>query len=351
VTALATRPKEENKPEPPTSGGRVLNGPEKGLLFLVSLDERVATQIMSHLDKNELAELRAASDKLTEVDARAITGVHREFVERVKEGVPASLKGSSAYLRRLAGKVMGEGKAAEIWDNKPVPEGPVAALAELDVQTVLAILEKEKLQTLAVIFSLFEAGKAAELLSKMPAQKQADIVGRMSQLNAVPESVIQDIEEQFAAELASLGQDQRRPLKGVEAAARLVKRLDAEVSENLMEQLGELDEAVAEELKKKLFTFEDLLRIDGRGMQVLLKEVATDQLVVSLKSASDDLKEKVFASLSSRAGALLKEELELLGPVRVSEVEEAQAAVCAVALKLKQEGRITVASEGGGDYV
>ena len=346
------RPKGPKAPAlKPTTNGRALTGAEKGLLFLVSLEERVATVVMGNLVEEELARLRKASDALTEVDARAITAVHLDFIEQVKAGVPASLKGSGAYLRRLAGKALGEGKVAAVWDNRPLPEGPVAALAQLDIPTIMALLEREKPQTLAVILSMFDAGRAAELVAHMEPGKQAEIVARMAKLEAVPESTIREIEEQFAAELMALGKDDQRSLAGMQAAAGLIKRLESDVSESLMEQLESIDEDMADQLKKSLFTFEDLLRVDGRGMQQLLKEIATDQLVLALKSASDDLKEKIFGNVSSRAAALLREELTLLGPVRLADVEEAQQAICAVAVQLEQDGRITIASEGGGDYV
>ena len=346
MTELA---KKKAKPVP-MSGGRALTGPEKGLLFLVSLEERVATAILGSLEKDEVARLRGASDSLTEVDARAITAVHYEFIERVRAGVPASLKGSSAYLRRLAGKALGEGKVAEVWEDRKLPDGPVAALAQLDVPTIMALLEKEKAQTLAVVLTLFEPIRAAELISRMPSEKQADVVMRMAKLSSIPESVIREIEAQFQAEIDALGDDRRRELPGLQAAAGVIKRLDNEISEELIEALESIDEALADDLKKSLFVFEDLLRIDGRGMQLLLKEVATDQLVVALKSASDDLKEKIFGNVSSRAAALLREELSLLGPVKLSEVEEAQQAICTVAVQLESEGRISIAQDGG-DYV
>ncbi|MEM9193875.1 MAG: flagellar motor switch protein FliG [Myxococcota bacterium] len=328
-----------------------LSGEEKALLFLVSLDERVATAVMAHLERKELSRIRKASEKLTEVTAPTITAVHREFVSRIKEGVPASLKGSGAYLRRLTGKALGEGRAAEVWDDRKTPEGPVAQLSNLDIPTIMALLEKEKPQTLAVVLSLFEPGRAAELLAEMDSEKQAEVVLRMARLQAIPESVIEQIEEQFAAEIAALGDDKRRNVKGIEAAAAVVKRMESDVSEELMEELASIDEAIAEDLKKSLFTFEDLIRVDGKGMQQLLKEVSTDQLVVAMKNASEDIKEKILGNVSSRAAALLREELELMGPVRVSEVEEAQQAICAVAAGLAQDGRIVIASEGGGDYV
>lgn len=342
MTDLATRPAQQ---------GRPFTGAEKGLLFIVSIDEPIATRVLAQLTPGELKELRKATETLTEVDPAAIARIHREFAERVRQGVPASLKGSGAYLRRLAGKALGEGRVAEFWEERPAVEGPMARMAELDVATILGLLENEKPQTLAVILSQFDPGKAAELLSRLPAHQRADVVLRLAKLKKIPESVIREIEQLFEAEMANLNDEARLEIDGIEAAAGIVKRLESDLSDSLLQDISSVDDEVADELRRNLFTFEDLLRVDGRGMQVLLKEISTDQLVVALKSASEDLREKVFGNVSARAANMLRDELEMLGPVKVSDVEQAQQEICAIALKLEQEGRIEIAREGGGNYV
>ncbi|MEM6961013.1 MAG: FliG C-terminal domain-containing protein [Myxococcota bacterium] len=328
-----------------------LRAAQRSLLLLVSLEEAVATRILAHLNPDEVRRLREASEGLQEVDAVAILGVHQLFVDAIQGGVPTSLRGSSAYLRRLAGKALGEGKVAELWSDIQLDDGPVAALSTLDVPTLLAILEYEHPQTLAVILSQIEPTRGSELMARFPLEKQSEILVRMSRLQGVPESVITEIEKQFASEIAALGDTARRDLNGVKAAANLVKRMDNELGEALLEEVAATDHEMAEDLRKQLFTFEDLMRIDGRGMQQLLKEVATDQLTLALKSASENLREKIFGNVSSRAASMIREELELLGPVRLSDVEEAQQAIVDVALNLEKENRISIAREGGGDYV
>jgi len=331
--------------------GKKLTGPEKALLFLVSIEESIATRILSNLNATDVATLRSTSEDLSEIDTGSIIDIHREFILIVQGGVPTSLRGSGAYLRRIAGKALGEGKIAEIWQEKRDAPGAVEQLSQLDTATLLPVLEREHPQTLAVIFSLFDAGRASELLAHFPVEVQAEVVRRTARLEGIPEAVVKEIEEQFTVELDALGNAERRPVNGIEAAAGLLKRMKQEVSEELIEEIASQDEVLADQVRKAMFTFEHLIRIDGRGIQQLLKEVQNDQLIIALKNASEDLQEKVFGNLSSRAAAALREELELMGPVRLAEVEAAQAEIIQAALALERDGRIQIAREGGGDYV
>jgi flagellar motor switch protein FliG len=336
---------------PASKESRKLGGAEKGLLFLVSLEEAVATKILKCLTPEEVRQLRAAANALPEVAPTAVTAVHVEFAQAMERGVPTSLRGSSAYLRRLVGSALGEGKAAELWTETKEGTGAVQQLAALDIPTILGIIDREHPQTLAVILSQIAPNRAAEISSQLSPERQAQVVMRLAQLEGIPDTVIEEIEKQFAAEIAALSTGARQVVNGVKVAGDLLKHLESERSEQLLEELTSLDAALAEELKKALFTFEDLQRIDSRGMQALLKEISTENLVLALKTASELIREKVFASVSSRASQMLREELELLGPTRLADVETAQQSVVEAALRLEREGRIQIAREGGADYV
>jgi flagellar motor switch protein FliG len=327
-----------------------LGGAEKGLLFLVSLEESVATKILKCLAPDEVRQLRAAANLLPDVPPSAMTAVHVEFAQAMERG-SQKLKGSSAYLRRLVGQALGEAKAVELWTDLKDGTGAVQALAALDIPTILGIIDREHPQTLAVILSQIEPKRAAEISAKLSPERQAQVLLRMAQLEGIPNNVIEEIEKQFATEIASLSSGSRQPIDGVKVAGNLLKFLDSERSEALLEELGSLDAALVTELKKALFTFEDLQRIDGRGLQALLKEVSTENLVLALKTASEVIREKVFSSVSSRASQMLREELELLGPTRLADVESAQQTIVEAALRLEREGKIQIAREGGSDYV
>lgn len=330
---------------------RPLTGPEKGLLFLLSIEEAIATRVLSYLEPEEVRNLRSVADSMQEVDPDTIAAVLREFAEYVEAGLPTSLKGSGAYLRRLVGQALGEGKAAELWSEAGGGEGSIQQLVKLDVPSVLALIEREHPQTIAVILSQVPSTRAAEIIQALPTDRQADILVRLAQVKAVPRTVMEEIDRQFASELEAMADGDRFDIDGTQAAINLLKRMKGEQSEALIEELSALDEALAEELRKSLFTFEDLLRVDGRGMQTLLKEISTETLVAALKTASDEIREKVFGSVSSRAGAMLREELDMLGPMRVSDVEKAQQEIVQQALSLERDGRINIATEGGGDFV
>lgn len=327
-----------------------MTGAQKALLFLVSLDEYVATRILGHLSDEEVRGLRDSSAAMEEAPPAAIKAVHHEFLERLRAGMPASLRGSSAYLRRLAGNALGEGRAAELWSDGAKSEG-AAALASLETEVLFALLGAEQPQTIAVILSQLPAAKASEVVGRMEDDVRQDVMLRLAQLESIPESVLRDIESAFSEHVRTLSAVQKAEIPGRKVAADIVKRLPSEMGEELLEALRGSNAEAAEAIEKALFTFEDLTRIDSRGMQQLLKEVPTDQLTLALKTATDELKEKVFGNISSRAADLLHEELELMGPVRLSEVEEAQQAIIQIAMDLERDGRIAIAREGGGDFV
>ena len=328
-----------------------LPGAQRAMLFLVSIDESIATRILSRMSEHDVLQLRKASEGLHEIDPPAVISIYRSFIGEVRKGVPTSLKGSGAYLRRIAGKALGEGRIADVWERGAIATGPVAELAKLDVPTVLPLLEREHPQTLAVVFSLMDPGRAGEILEHFESDQQGEVLRRMATVKKVPQEVLKQIEAQFAVELEALSNVSSAELDGIEAATSVLKRLEPQKADELIDELSLMDVEASERIRKAMFTFENLTRVDTRGMQTLLKEVTTDQLVLALKTASDDLKEKVFGSVSSRASATLRDELELMGPVKLSDVEKAQEEIVQAALALEKDGKIMIAREGGGDYV
>jgi flagellar motor switch protein FliG len=329
-----------------------LTGAQKGFLLLISLDETVATRILGYLSDEELKILRKASEQVREVSAGSLLALHREFAARAGEGAPTTLKGGSAYLKRLAGKALGEARAQQLWNEREDRRGVIAELERVETPTLLGILEDESAQTVSVILAQFDAAKAADTLGAMTKERRGQVLFRMAKLEAVPESAIRDIEEEFAGELKALSSGAgKRKVGGVDSAAAVMKRMKAPAMEGLLESMQDVDAAITDQIKRALFTFEDLSRISGRGIQTLLKEIATDQLLLALRTASDDMREKIFGNVSSRAAAMLREELEMMGPTRLSDVETAQRAIVERALQLEAEGQIRIEREGAGDFV
>jgi flagellar motor switch protein FliG len=351
-TTAIVRPPETGVATSADNKVQPLTGAQKGFLLIISLDETVAARILGYLSDEELKTLRKASEQVREVSAQTLLALHREFAGRAREGAPTTLKGGSAYLKRLAGKAFGEGRAAQLWSEREERRGVIAELERLEPVTLLGVLEDESPQTVAVILAQFDASKAAEVLAEMTKERRGQVLFRMAKLDTVPESAIREIEEEFAGELKALqNTGTKRKVGGVDAAASVMKRLKGPALDGLLDQMQDADAAITDQIKRALFTFEDLARISGRGIQTLLKEVATDQLLLALRTASDDMREKIFGNVSSRAAAMLREELEMMGPVRLSDVEVAQRAIVERALALETEGQIRIEREGSGDFV
>jgi flagellar motor switch protein FliG len=329
-----------------------LQGSTKAFLFLISLDEEIATRIISHLGDDELKLLRRASEETREVSSQTLLALHREFALRARGGAPTSLKGGSAYLRRLAGKALGEGRVAEVWTDRAARGGLVAELEKLTPPALLGLLDDESPQTLALILSQFDPTKAADVLAALPKEQRGEILYRMATLQAVPETTFKEIEAELSAELVALSeQPDKRAVGGVASAAAVMKMLKPEHLEGLLDQMQDADSQITDLIKRAMFTFEDLLRISGRGIQVLLKEIPSDQLLLALRTSSDDMKEKIFGNVSQRAATMLREELEMMGPVRLSDVETAQRTMIERALQLEAEGQIRIEREGSNDFV
>lgn len=335
-----------------------LTGAQKSVLFLLSIDESVAVKVLAHLEPEEIRNLRKASEAMKEVDPSIVVQVHKEFAGRIRAGLPLSLQGSDAYLRTLAGRALGETQAATIWSGqkKSNQPGPVDALAALDEGMLRTLLGKEHPQTIAVIISQMSADKSPKIFSIFDEEKQRDILQRMLGLKSVPESTIKQIEDYISSEIANIGEKQSCDIDGKQSVVSLIKGVDKDTGEALLDMIAKIDADTASDIKNSLFTFEELIKVDDRGMQVLLKDVPSEKLVLTLKTASPELKEKIFRSVSSRAAAMLKYELDMLGRVRLSDVEEARQLVVTAALALEAEGKIQIdrgdsGSSGGGDFV
>lgn len=325
---------------------------EKALLMLVSLDEDVATRMVASLDDRELALLKETIATMTEVPPAAIVVAQREFVERIRAGVPTSLVGSEGYLKRLVGSAHGAKRASALFEGiKESPKERVSPLLRFPPKTLAGLLEREHPQTAALVLSQLEGTRGSEVLLSLSPELRREVIQRLGYLESVPESALAEVEAEYEKHLRRIEGGQRKPIKGKDVAATILKRVSADESSAILDALGEADSGMADSLRQALFTFEDLRRIDTRAMQQVLKEVPTDQLLLALKTASEELRQKVFSSLSQRAADMLREDLGLLGPTRLAEVEAAQRTVVEAALQLERDGRISIVRDGGGDFV
>lgn len=223
------------------------------------------------------------------------------------------------------------------------------ALEVVDAKSLANFLINEHPQTIAVILSHLEPEKKGEVLKRLPEALQAEAVLRMANLEYVDPALIAEINAVLKEELATMGTVEQAALGGVQPVAEMLNVMDKNTETAIMSRLEEKDPILAEEIRKLMFVFEDIIKIDDRGIQTLLKEVPNDRLLLALKTANDEIKEKIFKNLSQRAAQLLKEDLESMGPAKLSDVEAAQQEIVNAARRLEQEGKIIIARGGSED--
>jgi flagellar motor switch protein FliG len=319
-----------------------LTGPEKAVLLLLSLDETAAAPIVAELEPSELKKLREAAAMMRAVPASALDDVCTEFVERSQEAV-ALPRGGVHYLRRLTTRALGETRSQEIFVD--APQSGIERLAHAPPTSVAAVLENEHPQLVAAILSQLEPQRAARILEALPMDLQPQVIGRLGTLTEVPAGLLEGVASAVSAELPPAEAEASISVDGISRAAGIIRKLGKTAANDMLGQLQNQQSEIAAEIRRSLYSFEDLKGVDPKQLRSLLKEVANERLVLALKTASDALKSHIFSSMSSRAAEYLRDDLANLGSVRLTEVEAAQREIVEAALKLAAEGVMNL----GGD--
>ncbi|HET9958826.1 MAG TPA: flagellar motor switch protein FliG [Polyangiaceae bacterium] len=316
-----------------------LTGAQKAVLMLLSLDEAAATPILAELDADEVKRLREAAAGLTAVPARALESVYQEFIDRSQAAV-AVPGGGVKYLRKLTGRALGEERAQQIFHE--VQETPMDRLAAADPIALGSILEHEHPQLVAAVLSQLDNERAARVLEQLPVELRPLVLERLGSMREVPAALLEEVATAISAELPNTGGEAVRNIDGIARSAALVRRMDRQVGEALLGTIEEGNSELAVEIRRAMYTFEDLGALDARALRSLLEAVPVEKLTVALKTASESLKNHVFSSMSKRAAERIREDMESTGGVRLADVEAAQREIVEVALRLDAEGTISL---------
>jgi flagellar motor switch protein FliG len=316
-----------------------LSGPEKAVLMLLSLDEATATPILSELDAADVRKLREAASNMRAVPATALEHVYAEFIQQTKEAV-AVPRGGVRYLRRLAGRALGETKAQEIFVDQQ--QSALDRLAAADPSAIASVMENEHPQLVAAILSQLDNEKAARVLEQLPEAGRAQVLERLGTMTEIPSALLEEVATALSAELPTSQADTVRSVDGVARSAALVRRMGRETGEALLGTLEEGNSELATEIRRAMYTFEDLSVLDARALRSLLEAVPVEKLTMALKTASESLRNHIFTSMSKRASERIKEDMEVMGGVRLADVEAAQREIVEVALRLDAEGTISL---------
>jgi flagellar motor switch protein FliG len=219
----------------------------------------------------------------------------------------------------------------------------------IDPQTLATMLVQEHPQTIALILAHLDADKATEALTLLPKEKQADVVMRIANLDRINPALVREIQDVMLSEIMASGASKSRKVGGTESVATMLNSLDGSTEEAIFAAIEEKDPKMAEAIRELMFTFEDLNKLDARSIQMLMKEVTNDLLTMSLKTAPEELREKMLSNISSRAAEMIREELETMGPVKLSDVEKAQQEIVKICRRLESEGKLTLGVGSGGE--
>ncbi len=315
----------------------MLTGPEKAVVFLLSLDEKIAAPIVAELSEPELRKLRVVASTMREVPADALNATYADFVDQTSRAV-AVPRGGLPYLRRLAVGALGEDRARGVFEDGTT--SPLARLEAAPPEAVASLLAAEPAQLAAAILARLEPSTAAAVLASMPRDRQASIVQRVSRLAEIPASTLEEAASALAAELPVSDGTTNIGIDGMAKAAQILNAGEKQVASDVLSDIESDNPDLSRELRLSMFTFTDLARLDSRAMRTLLREIPSDRLTTALKDAPAEVLAAVFGGLSQRAADVLRDDLELLPTPRKVDLEAARTEILETALRLETDGTL-----------
>ncbi len=325
-------------------------GPEKAALLILTLDEELASEVLKNLGPTEIQKITRAIANIREVTQEMIEEVAREFEERATSTITL---GGDEYIKKILTRALGPEKADAILERILEGEegGGLEQLKWMDPKVVADMVKNEHPQTIAVVLAHLEPEQAGEILTNLPERTRQEVILRLATMDSIPAEAVRELEEAITEQLKGVVSSRSRSIGGIKTAAEVLNYLDTASEKAIMEAIEKVDSELASKIQDEMFTFSDLVKIDDRGIQTILKEIPNEQLVLALKTADDELKEKIFRNMSERAREMLKEEMETKGPVRLSEVEKAQKEILSVVRRLEAEGKIVIGGKGGEEVL
>ena len=325
---------------------RDLSRAEKAAVLLMSMPPDVAAKILKELSEEEIQKIFLTAARLKDLSAGDIEEAVKDFLEDYSY-VATQYSNLETLLDQLQGVLPPEvyDRIRSLIGTAGVAEG-LEQLEKIDTRVLAGLIKNEHPQTIAVLLSQLTPRKASEVLQWLPENVRFEVVKRIATLENVSPQFLRELIETVTEEIKTLGiAGGIKKQEGVSIAAELMNMLDKETAENLLKKIGEEDPTLEERIREKMFTFEDIRKLDNRAMIEILKAVDKNTLIVALKAAPDDIKEKFFSNMSKRAAKIMQEDMEALGPVRKTEAEKAQKQVVAVIRKLIDEGKIEIGGE------
>lgn len=328
-----------------------LSGKQKAAILMVSLGPDTSAEIFKHLDDEEIEELTLEIANLDKVPAEVKEEVLGEF-HQMCVAYDYISHGGMDYAKEVLEKALGESEANNIINRltASLQVRPFDELRKTDPDQILNFIQNEHPQTIALILAYLDSEQSASIMSGLSEEKQTKVAKRIALMERTSPDVIREVERVLEQKLSSLMTNEYSQAGGLDSIVEILNLSDRGTEKQILEDLDSDDPELAEEIKQKMFVFEDITLLTDRDIQMVLRQVDTDDLALALKGSNDEVGEKIYSNQSKRAAEMLKENIEYLGPVRISDVDEAQQKIVNEIRRLEEEGEIVI-DRGGGDEV
>ena len=327
-----------------------LSGTQRAAVLMLLLGEQQAAEIIRYLNPKEVQALGAAMVSVADLSQEAVNAVLDEFVATLKKQTSLGL-GTSDYVEKVLKRALGEDKAASVL-NRIMPGQSTKGLEILswmDPRSIADMIYGEHPQVIAIILSVLEHQVAADVLTYLPDEARPEIMQRVASLDTVQPSAMSELEAIMKKQFSSNSSSASSSFGGVKAAARIMNLTKTELEASVILGLNKIDPDLTMRIQDNMYTFENLTTMDNRGIQTLMRNVDTDQLMIALKGASEQVKDKFFGNMSERARSMFKDDMDAKGPMRITDVEDAQKKIMRTARKLSDAGELMLG--GGADFV
>ena len=326
-------------------------GIQKAAILLIALGPERSADIFKHLKEDEIEELTLEIANTRSVSPQVKEDVLNEFYQ-ICLAQQYIAEGGIGYAKELLDKALGEDRAKEVITKltASLQVRPFEFVRKTDPSQLLNFIQDEHPQTIAMILSYLTSAQAALVIGALPPEKQADVAKRIAMMDRTSPDVIKEVEKVLEQKLSSLVNQDYTVVGGVDAIVEILNTVDRGTEKHIMESMEIEDPELADEIRKKMFVFEDILSLDDRSVQRVLREVDNNELAIALKGSNEEVQNLIFSNLSKRLASMIKEDMEFMGPVRMKDVEEAQQKVVSVIRKLEDSGEIVI-SRGGGDEI
>lgn len=327
-----------------------MTGTQRAAVLMLLLGEQQAAEIIRFLNPKEVQALGGAMVSVSDLSQEAVNTVLDEFVATIKKQTSLGL-GTTDYVEKVLKRALGDDKAASVLGRIMPGQGSkgLDILSWMDARSIAEMIRGEHPQVTAIILSVLENSVAADVLNYLPADSRSEIIQRVASLETVQPLAMEELEAIMKKQFSNNSSAQSSSFGGVKAAAKIMNFTKTELEASVMGGLAELDPDLMQKIQDNMFTFDNLVGVDNRGIQVLMRNVEPDMLMIALKGANEAVKDKFFGNMSERARGMFRDDMEAKGPLRIADVEDAQKSIMRIARKLSDAGELVLG--GGEDFV